>query len=211
LTLKNYFGIPVLHSAAGNGHKAVVQLLLENGANIEARSESEATALHWAAYGDHDTVVQLLIEKGANVEAKGGRGETALHQVAKYGHSNVVRLLIEKGADLEAETNGGETALQQAAGNGHEVVVRQLLRHNGDNASYKKWIATAWLYQASMDSDAAVIQQLIDDSVDMKAKDIGGETVLDRVAHFKYVAVLQVLLQSEINASVEEICLVTQI
>jgi hypothetical protein len=44
------------------------------------------------------------------------------------------------------------------------------------------------LYQASMDSDAAAMQQLIDDGTD-KAKDIGGETALDRAAHFKYVAV----------------------
>jgi hypothetical protein len=53
LALKNYFGIPVLHSAACNGHKAVVQLLLENGADIEAKNESGGTALHWAADGDH--------------------------------------------------------------------------------------------------------------------------------------------------------------
>jgi ankyrin repeat protein len=83
-------------------------------------------------------------------------------------------------------------------------VVRQLLRHNGDDASYKKWIATARLYRASMDSDAAAMQQLIDDGADIKVKDTGGETALDRAAHFKYVAVMQVLLQSEVDASVEE-------
>jgi hypothetical protein len=105
-----------------------------------------------------------------------------LHGAATYGHNNVVRLLIEKGADLEAKTNRGETALQQAAGNGHEVVVRQLLEHNSDDASYKKWIATAQLYQASTESDAAAMQQLIDDGADIKVKDIGGETASDRVA-----------------------------
>ena len=89
-------------------------------------------------------------------------------------------------------------------GNGHEVVVRQLLRHNGADASYKKWIATARLYQASMDSDAAAMQQLVDDGADIKAKDIGGETALDRAAHFKHVVVMQVLLQSEVDASIEE-------
>jgi ankyrin repeat protein len=82
--------------------------------------------------------------------------------------------------------------------------MRQLLRHNGDDASYKKWIATAQLYQASMDSDAAVMQQLIDDGADIKAKDIGGEAALDWAAHFKYIAVMQVLLQSEVDTSVEE-------
>jgi hypothetical protein len=55
-----------------------------------------------------------------------------------------------------------------------------------------------------MDSDAAAMQQLIDDGADIKVKDTGGETALDRAAHFKYVAVMQVLLQSEVDASVEE-------
>ncbi len=103
-----------------------------------------------------------------------------------------------------SKTNGGKTALQQAAGNGHEVAVRQLLEHNGDDASYKKWVATAQLYQASMDSNAAVMQQLIDDGAHIKAKDIGGETAVDRAAHFKYEAVMRVLLQRNAAASAGE-------
>ncbi len=128
--------------------------------------------------------MQPLLEKGANAEAKDDRGETALHRAAKNGQSNVVRFLIGTGANLEAETNGGETVLQQAAGNGHEILVRQLFGHNSGDASYKKWIATARLYQASMYSDAAVMQQLIDDRADIKAKDIRGETAVELAAHF---------------------------
>jgi ankyrin repeat protein len=71
--------------------------------------------------------------------------------------------------------------------------VRQLLEHKCDDASYK-WIATARLYQESVDSDAAIMQQPIDDGADINAKDIGGETALDRAAHSKYEAVMRVLL-----------------
>jgi ankyrin repeat protein len=55
-----------------------------------------------------------------------------------------------------------------------------------------------------MDSDAAAMQRLIDNGADIKAKDIGGEAALDWAAHFKYIAVMQVLLQSEVDTSVEE-------
>ena len=63
--------------------------------------------------------------------------------------------------------------------------MRQLLMHNSDNASCKKWVATARLYQASMSSDASLVQHLIDDEADIQAKDVGGETVVDRAIHFK--------------------------
>jgi hypothetical protein len=55
-----------------------------------------------------------------------------------------------------------------------------------------------------MDSDLAVMQQLIDDGADIRAKGIGGEIASDRAAHSKYVAVMQVLVQSEAEASAEE-------
>ena len=48
------------------------------------------------------------------------------------------------------------------------------------------------------------MQQLIDDGGDIKANDIGRETALDRTAQFNYVAVMEVLLRSEVDASVEE-------
>jgi len=108
------------------------------------------------------------------------------------------------GANLEAKTNSGRTALRQAAGSGHEVVVRQLLMQNGDEASHKKWMATARLYQTSMSSDAAAMKQLIDDGADILAKDIGGETAVDRAVHSKYLSVMQVLWQSEVDVSVEK-------
>jgi ankyrin repeat protein len=65
-------------------------------------------------------------------------------------------------------------------------------------------VATAQLYQAFKESDAAAIQQLIDNRVDIKVKDICGETTLDHAAHYKYVAIMQVLLQSEVDANVKE-------
>jgi hypothetical protein len=55
-----------------------------------------------------------------------------------------------------------------------------------------------------VDSDTAVMQQLIDDRADIKTKNIGGETAVEQAAHFKFGAVMQVLLQSEVNTSVEE-------
>jgi len=82
-----------LHEAGSNGHEAVVRLLLEQGADVEAKINDGWTALHEAARGGHEAVVRLLLEKGADVEAKTDDGWKALHRAAGGGHEAVVRLL----------------------------------------------------------------------------------------------------------------------
>ena len=51
-----------LHRAARNGHEAVVRLLLEHEANVNAKTNYEETALYLATENGHETVVQLAVE-----------------------------------------------------------------------------------------------------------------------------------------------------
>ncbi|MBE3049891.1 ankyrin repeat domain-containing protein, partial [Candidatus Bathyarchaeota archaeon] len=58
--------MPLL-SAAENGHEAIVKLLLEKGAYIEAKDSSGWTPLLSAAENGHEAIVKLLLEKGAYI------------------------------------------------------------------------------------------------------------------------------------------------
>ena len=55
-----------------------VGLLLDHGANIEARNEEDDTPLMWAAEHGQTDVVRALLERGADVEARNKYGSTAL-------------------------------------------------------------------------------------------------------------------------------------
>jgi ankyrin repeat protein len=150
-------GRTALSWAAERGHEAVVRLLLEKGADVEAKTTFGETALPIAARGGHEAVVRLLLEKGADVEAN--NGWTALHWAAGVGHEAVVRLLLEKGADVEAKTDNGGTALHEAARGGHEAIVRLLLEKGADVEAKTTYGGTA-LHEAARGGHEAVVRLL---------------------------------------------------
>jgi ankyrin repeat protein len=82
----------LLH-AAGKGHKAIVELLLENGANADSKDDKGLTPLLWAADKGHKGIVELLLENGANADSKDDKGLTPLLRAAQNGHEAIVQLL----------------------------------------------------------------------------------------------------------------------
>ena len=71
-------GGTLLSTAALMGHTKVVALLLEHGANINAKSRDGGTALHAAAFLGRVETVKLLLEKRADTTLRSNMGGTAI-------------------------------------------------------------------------------------------------------------------------------------
>lgn len=151
-------GWTTLHFAALRGSESLVQLLLENGADISAADKNGQTALHVAAEipGGNGSLIRLLLDKGADISARikldpsreaGARakwretvglgpeiGWTALHFAAERENESLVQLLLEKGADISAAGENGSTVLHMRAAGVDESLVRLLLE-KGANTS----------------------------------------------------------------------------
>lgn len=119
-------GTTPLHHASSIGNTEVVQLLIVNGANINAKNNVGSTPLHYASTEGNTEVVNLLIDNGADINVKDHVDTTPLHKASFKGHTEVVKLLIDNGADIHVKDNVDRTPLKVANEFGRTEVVHLL-------------------------------------------------------------------------------------
>ena len=117
---------PLMHAAA-LGSLDTMRLLLDKGADVNARSAAGATALMWAAADP--AKVKLLVERGADVKLASESGRTALLLAAMSDQSaETVRLLLGRGADAKVLDREQTSTLVSAAYGNDTDALRQLLK-----------------------------------------------------------------------------------
>ena len=118
---------------ARKGNLENVKSLIENGANVDAKSNYGDTALTCSSSNGRFEIVKHLIENGANVNPKGiYRNETALINAVKCEDFNIVKYLVDNGADVNAKEYEGQTALMFASFNGDLEITKYLLDNGAD-------------------------------------------------------------------------------
>ena len=85
-----------LHGAAIRGRAGVVRLLLDRGANVNARTDDEQTPLHRAAGRGHLELVCLLLDAGAALGARDEKGRLPLGTALMESRDEVAALLRER-------------------------------------------------------------------------------------------------------------------
>ena len=93
-----------LHYAASNGRKDVVELLLANKADVNAKDDDGKTPLHSASENGHKEVAELLLASKANVNARNKNGATPLLLATKNSYKEVADLLLANVADSTLKT-----------------------------------------------------------------------------------------------------------
>jgi ankyrin repeat protein len=78
----------------------VVNILLENGADVNFQRNDGATALFIACEMNYRTIVRLLLSYGADVNHRRDNKSTPLFMVCCKGYASIVTMLLIRNADL---------------------------------------------------------------------------------------------------------------
>ena len=124
-------GDTALLLAAYRGHTEVARVLIEAGADVNARNTRTNTVLHEAASNGHNDLVTLLLEHGAEIDAFDEYEFTPLVGTAMQVDSRLDTciLLLDRGADLEGA--GGTFSPLCAAATTEEPVLVQFFLDRG--------------------------------------------------------------------------------
>jgi len=101
-----------LMEAAIHSQYEICELLIQAGADVNAREKRKWTALHFAAQEDNRDVVKLLLENGAEVDAEDDYKNTPLLRSVlncKGGRGEVIKLLLQHGADRHHKNKSGNS------------------------------------------------------------------------------------------------------
>jgi len=145
-----------LHHAAEKGYAHMAGLLVEAGANVNARIPKGFynTPLHLAALGGHAPVVKLLIEAGAGLDKQAADGSTPLLLATgnKSGNPQPARLLLQAGADPNIPNRYGRTPLFGVVMNGETALANLLLQAGADVNAADRYGATPLRFAAERGS-----------------------------------------------------------
>ena len=191
---------------AADGDVEVINQLIGEGINVNARHRYDHTALIAASERGHLPIVQTLLAKGADVNARTKFGSNALYRAAAFGHREIVDVLLANGADVNG--GGGDNGpLIGAVMGGQPAIVQTLLAKGADVNVKTATGATALMIASGMNThergDLATVQALLAKGADVNAEANSGLTALQAAASAGHLAIIEVLLAHGADVTVK--------
>ena len=90
---RNAMQVMPLHSAVAGGHLEIARLLLEHGADANARQADAFTPLHGAAQNGQVEMISLLLDHGADPSAANAMGKSILDYARESGVAEAVQMI----------------------------------------------------------------------------------------------------------------------
>lgn len=203
-----YEGETPLTAAVQQGDAAMVQALLESGADVNATDGSQNAPLHQAAISKNAALAVLLLEHGADINQPGHAGATPLVTAIRFLSLDLVELLLSKGADPKLGGPVGvatqiapelidalkldESALGKA--------IQQLAKHGADLDCEVQNHRTP-LTAAILTRRTNIVHFLVDGGADVNREDGHSDTPLAVAAEAGDLASMRVLLAAGADVS----------
>ena len=189
-----------LTGACLGGHKAIVELLVDQGADPNPRPTNYTPLEAACSRGDVE-IVRLLLAKTIDIDST--TLAIGLLAAVKVGALELVQLFLDRGVEVDSvhyagyAVNNGASPLVAAVQSGNEQLVRLLLKHGADVNSRGD---LSPLQTAVVAKDERMVQLLLENGADVKQKDDLGDTALgDAVGVAREAESILVLLLAHIS------------
>ena len=231
ITSKDQDGKTPIYHAAESDNVAIVQYLIECGADVNAKSDTERTPLHIAVCRRAEDIIKMLVEYGTDVNAKDSRGTTSLHwamtrsitEGTAKDRIEIARFLISNGADVNARILGYLFTMADYDQDNnitplhlmmtefdddeaqHIQFLQFLVSHGADVNARTKYGNTPLDY-AIFENKIEFVQFLLSHGVDVNAKDDCGGTPLHCAAWSSNVEIVKLLISkgADVKAIMED-------
>ena len=190
-------GNTALIVASENGHKGIVKLLLECGANVDKRTPNGWTALMKASErGDSNLeVIELLLRYGAQADLQNNEGDSALIVATQNRQTElVIKLVRYHRANVDLKNNKGWTALMKASQVGHVEVV-ELLLNTGAEVDQQSSDGYSALMLASQNGHTRLVKLLLKFRAKVDIKANNSTTALVLASQQKHTETVELLLE----------------
>uniref|UniRef100_A0A6C0JX86 Uncharacterized protein n=1 Tax=viral metagenome TaxID=1070528 RepID=A0A6C0JX86_9ZZZZ len=198
--------------AVMNGKLEIVEVLLNKGADSNARDIEGQNALMYAAINGHREIVKSLLKPGANINAIDNLRRTPLMHAAMNGNLDIVQLLLDEGANINARDIEKKDALMHAIENGNPEVKDVVYRdHTNRNLNMLQLLRDtkgkekSELIRAIKIKYIGIVQLLLNKVADINAKDRNGRTPLMHAAMNGNLEIVKLLLDEGANINAIDI------
>ncbi|EMY33110.1 hypothetical protein D477_016605 [Arthrobacter crystallopoietes BAB-32] len=192
-----------LQLAAADNDPDRIRVLLQRGADLEARNDDGRTPLVTATKANNVQAARTLIEAGADVNAKDDIEDSAYLYAGAEGFNEILELTLDHGADLASTNRFGGTALIPACEHAHVETVRILLAAgvDVDHVNTPGWtcLLEAVVFGTGSADYQNVVQQVIDAGADLDIPDANGVTALQHAEARGQSAVAELLRAAGAN------------
>lgn len=200
-----YYGSPLCSAVKANAIECL-QLLLEEGAEMNCKEMGETSPLHIATEMGHLHCMKILLDSGydPNLAATDTRN-TALHLAAEGGFNECISLLLHNGVNADARNCKGQTALHLAAYAQSVECVDILLQRGGCNPNSQDNEKRTPLHSAVGGGLNAyeITDLLIKHGADVNTGDIFGYTPLHVAALNENTQCVKLLISNGADVSVK--------
>uniref|UniRef100_A0A8C6XN30 Uncharacterized protein n=1 Tax=Naja naja TaxID=35670 RepID=A0A8C6XN30_NAJNA len=176
-----------LHRAALKDDSDLVQVLLKNGALVDARDERGQTALSYAVSQGHEKTVKVL---GLSSEAM----VSALFKAVEKDLHGIVAALIERGTDINVRNEEQHTPLLVACKMG-KIKSAKVLIEKGANLKDKAPNLNSPLHLAVEAGAFSIAQMLLQKGIDPNITAQGNQTPLHVAAIYNRGALVDLLIE----------------